>query len=400
MPTMKESLSQRLNQDLAKIQPNEIRAFDAKVSAMPDMIKLTLGEPDFDVPEVAKTAAIDSITANDSHYAPGNGSVALREAATDFLADRYGLTYDADTEVVITIGATEAIYATLTAVLNPGDKVLILTPTFPLYDAITLMNGGEPVYLDTSATGFVLTPAQLRAAIAEHGDAIKAIVLNYPSNPTGVTYSATELKALATVLAETDIIVIADEIYSELVYETTHVSIATYLPGQTLLLNGVSKSHAMTGYRIGFIAGPAGLMRTVGMTHQLVVTSPSNPAMAAATVALGTEAGHAATLAMKAQYAARRDFVVEQMRTAGFEVETPGGAFYVFAKIPATHNQYDREFALVLAENAHVAVIPGSAFGQGGAGYLRLSYATSLATLTEAMQRIKTYMQTAMTVGE
>jgi len=166
------------------------------------------------------------------------------------------------------------------------------------------------------------------------------------------------------------------------------------------LLNGVSKSHAMTGYRIGFIAGPAGLMRTVGMTHQLVVTSPSNPAMAAATVALGTEAGHAATLAMKAQYAARRDFVVEQMRTAGFEVETPGGAFYVFAKIPATHNQYDREFALALAENAHVAVIPGSAFGQGGAGYLRLSYATSLATLTEAMQRIKTYMQTAMTVGE
>ena len=364
------------------------------------MIKLTLGEPDFDVPEVAKAAAVDSITANDSHYAPGNGSVALREAATDFLADRYGLTYDADTEVVITIGATEAIYATLTAVLNPGDKVLIPTPTFPLYDAITLMNGGEPVYLDTSATGFVLTPAQLRAAIAEHGDAIKAIVLNYPSNPTGVTYSAAELKALVTVLAETDIIVIADEIYSELVYETTHVSIATYLPGQTLLLNGVSKSHAMTGYRIGFIAGPAGLMRTVGMTHQLVVTSPSNPAMAAATVALGTEAGREATLAMKAQYAARRDFAVEQMRAAGFEVETPGGAFYVFAKIPATHNQDDREFALALAENAHVAVIPGSAFGQGGAGYLRLSYATSLATLTEAMQRIKTYMQTAMTVGE
>ena len=244
MPTMKESLSQRLNQDLAKIQPKEIRAFDAKVSAMPDMIKLTLGEPDFDVPEVAKAAAVDSITANDSHYAPGNGSVVLREAATDFLADRYGLTYDADTEVVITIGATEAIYATLTAVLNPGDKVLIPTPTFPLYDAITLMNGGEPVYLDTSATGFVLTPAQLRAAIAEHGDAIKAIVLNYPSNPTGVTYSAAELKALATVLAETDIIVIADEIYSELVYETTDSDCMAYISleggvGGAILMNGV-----------------------------------------------------------------------------------------------------------------------------------------------------------------
>ena len=378
MPHMKATLANRLNQDLKKIQPNEIRAFDMQVSQIPDIIKLTLGEPDFDTPEVVKQAAIDSIANNDSHYAPGNGTVAVRQAAAHFLSDRYDLQYDPMTEIAVTVGATEAIYASLTAVLNPGDKVLIPTPTFPLYDPITLMNGGEPVHLDTSATDFVLTPEMLSAAIAEHGDAIKAIILNYPGNPTGVAYSSKQLLELAAVLADTDIIVIADEIYSELAYDSEHRSIATYLPEQTLVLNGVSKSHAMTGYRIGFIAGPAELMRTVGMVHQMTVTTPSNPAMAAATVALGTEAG----------------------RRAGFKVMNPDGAFYVYAGIPETHNTNDREFALALAENAAVAVIPGSVFGPGGEGYIRLSYATSDAQLQEAMARIQNYMQQVQEVSE
>ncbi|MHC8518233.1 aminotransferase class I/II-fold pyridoxal phosphate-dependent enzyme [Weissella confusa] len=402
MPHMKATLANRLNQDLKKIQPNEIRAFDMQVSQIPDIIKLTLGEPDFDTPEVVKQAAIDSIANNDSHYAPGNGTVAVRQAATHFLSDRYDLQYDPMTEIAVTVGATEAIYASLTAVLNPGDKVLIPTPTptFPLYDPITLMNGGEPVHLDTSATDFVLTPEMLSAAIAEHGDAIKAIILNYPGNPTGVAYSSKQLLELAAVLADTDIIVIADEIYSELAYDSEHRSIATYLPEQTLVLNGVSKSHAMTGYRIGFIAGPAELMRTVGMVHQMTVTTPSNPAMAAATVALGTEAGRRATLEMKSAYRKRRDYVVAQMRRAGFKVMNPDGAFYVYAGIPETHNTNDREFALALAESAAVAVIPGSVFGPGGEGYIRLSYATSDAQLQEAMARIQNYMQQVQEVSE
>ncbi|WP_270309599.1 aminotransferase class I/II-fold pyridoxal phosphate-dependent enzyme [Weissella confusa] len=400
MPHMKATLANRLNQDLKKIQPNEIRAFDMQVSQIPDIIKLTLGEPDFDTPEVVKQAAIDSIANNDSHYAPGNGTVAVRQAAAHFLSDRYDLQYDPMTEIAVTVGATEAIYASLTAVLNPGDKVLIPTPTFPLYDPITLMNGGEPVHLDTSATDFVLTPEMLSAAIAEHGDAIKAIILNYPGNPTGVAYSSKQLLELAAVLADTDIIVIADEIYSELAYDSEHRSIATYLPEQTLVLNGVSKSHAMTGYRIGFIAGPAELMRTVGMVHQMTVTTPSNPAMAAATVALGTEAGRRVTLEMKSAYRKRRDYVVAQMRRAGFKVMNPDGAFYVYAGIPETHNTNDREFALALAENAAVAVIPGSVFGPGGEGYIRLSYATSDAQLQEAMARIQNYMQQVQEVSE
>ncbi|MBD9095758.1 MAG: aminotransferase class I/II-fold pyridoxal phosphate-dependent enzyme, partial [Weissella confusa] len=365
MPHMKATLANRLNQDLKKIQPNEIRAFDMQVSQIPDIIKLTLGEPDFDTPEVVKQAAIDSIANNDSHYAPGNGTVAVRQAAAHFLSDRYDLQYDPMTEIAVTVGATEAIYASLTAVLNPGDKVLIPTPTFPLYDPITLMNGGEPVHLDTSATDFVLTPKMLSAAIAEHGDAIKAIILNYPGNPTGVAYSSKQLLELAAVLADTDIIVIADEIYSELAYDSEHRSIATYLPEQTLVLNGVSKSHAMTGYRIGFVVGPTKLISAVGLIHQFAVTSASNPAMAGAAEALGTEAGRQDTLAMKAEYAARRDYLVKALRELGFAIPQPAGAFYVFAQIPDGLVQDDVAFSLALAQEGKVAVIPGSAFGIG-----------------------------------
>ena len=211
------------------------------------------------MPEHIKQAAVRSIVENDSHYAASNGTLALRQAAAGFLADRYGVDYDAESEIIVTVGATEAIYTVVTPP-NPGDKVLLPTPIFPLYIPVTLVGGGEPVFIDTSANGFVLSPEMLKAAIAEHGDRIKAIVLNFPSNPTGVTYDEAAVRALADVLRDTNIVVISDEIYSELTYETTHVSMAQFLPEQTILLNGVSKSHAMTGYRIGLLAGPAELV--------------------------------------------------------------------------------------------------------------------------------------------
>ncbi|MBM7544492.1 aminotransferase [Weissella beninensis] len=392
MPNTKTALLKQLNTNLTKIEPSEIRAFDNEVSQIKDIVKLTLGEPDFAVPTVVKQAAITSIEADDSHYAPGNGTVALRQAASDFLADRYQLNYAANNEIVITIGATEAIYATIATVLNPGDEIIIPTPIFPFYEAITNMLGGQPVLIDTSATEFKLTKAALTQVIAEHPHA-KAIVLNYPSNPTGVTYSAAELQQLATVLATTDLVVIADEIYSELVYDGQHASIAQFLPEQTLLLNGVSKSHAMTGYRIGFIAGPAALMQRVGMVHQMTVTAPSNPAMAAAVVALGTPAGKDATLAMKTAYQQRRDFIVTALTELNFTVAKPNGAFYVFAKLPTNLEQDDRKFARSLAYDGLVAVVPGAAFGLGGAGYIRISYANSLANLELAMQRLANYLK-------
>lgn len=394
MPKTKPGLLANLNQRLDAVKPNAIRAFDAEVSVVPDIIKLTLGEPDFNVPAHVKQAAIDSINADDSHYAPSTGTAALREAIVHFLNDRYHVQYDAASEVIVTVGASEAIYATLTAILNPGDKVLIPSPNFPLYDPVTLINGGEPVFVDTSDNGFVLSPAALRAAIAEHGSALKAVLLNFPSNPTGVTYTRDEVAALAEVLAETDLIVISDEIYSELTYGATHTSMAEFLPEQTVLLNGVSKSHAMTGYRIGFVAGPAELLVKIGMIHQFAITTASNPAMAAAAEALRTDEGREDSELMKAVYEKRRDFVWEAMTDLGFEIPKPAGAFYIFAKIPADLPLADDDFAFArdLAHNGALAVIPGSTFGQGGQGYLRLSYAASDEDLYEAMSRLTAYV--------
>ncbi|MDI6553037.1 aminotransferase class I/II-fold pyridoxal phosphate-dependent enzyme [Leuconostoc falkenbergense] len=390
---VKPELLQSLNKNLALVGPSAIRSFDVEVSAIPNIIKLTLGEPDFNVPEHIKQAAIQSIIDDDSHYAASNGTLALRQAAANFLQDRYQVNYDAESEIIVTVGATEAIYATLTTILNHEDKIILPTPIFPLYIAVGLVDGAQPVYINTAPTDFILTPDLLKAAIAEHGDAIKAVVLNFPSNPTGVTYSDEQVKALADVLRETNIIVISDEIYSELSYDNDHVSMAKYLPEQTIVLNGVSKSHAMTGYRIGILAGPAKLVQKIAMIHQFTITTASNPAMAAATEALGTEAGRQDTLDMKAAYRQRRDFVYEQMTSLGFQVAKPDGAFYIFAKIPAGYLQDDFEFARDLANKNGLALIPGSSFGPGGEGYVRLSYAAAIETLQEAMSRLTLYMK-------
>lgn len=393
MPKMKESLKGQINRDLTSVAPSNIRTFDAQVSSIDGIVKLTLGEPDFNVPTAMKEAAIQAIEANDSHYTPSAGTDSLRHAIAHFLADRYQLNYDPQKEIAVTVGATEAIFASLEAILNPGDKVLIPTPTFPLYETVVQMLGAQPVLIDTSATDFVLTPELLSTTLEKEGP-VKALVLNYPSNPTGVTYDADQLKALAAVIDRTSLFVIADEIYSELIYSGTHTSLATYLPEQTLVINGASKSHAMTGYRIGFIAGPAELMKVVTMVHSLLVTSPSNPAMAAAVAAFGTEAGRQATLTMKKAYQERRDFMLTALSAAGFEIASPNGAFYLFAKLPEQFNNKDEAFATALAKEGAVAVIPGSYFGPGGAGYLRLSYATSMKNLRLAAERIQSFVAT------
>lgn len=388
MPQMNANLNHQFNTNISRVQPTPIRVFDNNASKIPGIVKLTLGEPDFNVPDVAKKAAIQSINDNDSHYSAGSGTSQLRQAIANYLQNRYDLTYDADSEIAVTIGATEAIYASLFAIINKGDQVLIPTPTFPLYEAIVNLLGGEAINIDTSDNDFVLSPDALKKALADH-DHVKAIVLNYPSNPTGVTYSADQLKAIADVLADTDLVVIADEIYSELIYGGHHTSIAKFIPGQTIVLNGASKSGAMTGYRIGFMAAPAELMKRIGMVHSIMITSPSDPAMAAAVPIFDSDDGHQATLDMKAAYEARRDFLVAALQKLDFTVTTPRGAFYVFAKIPADQGTDDVKFATKLAQEGKVAVIPGSYFGDGGEGYLRLSYATSMDNLKLAVDRIK-----------
>lgn len=385
------------NDNLDKVKPSPIHSFDEKVSDIPNILKLTIGEPDFSVPQHIKEAALAAISADDSHYSVSAGKKTLRQAASGFLNDRYGLDFDPAEEIITTVGATEGLYTLLAAILNPDDKVLIPTPAYPVYAEMTRINGGHPVFIDVSEDEFVLTPDHLREIIATE-DHIKAIIITNPSNPTGVTYTAEQLKALADVVRETDILIISDEIYSELSYDAPHVSMASILPEQTIVVNGVSKSHAMTGYRIGILAGPAALMKKINMVHGFVIMTPSNPAMAAATEAFKSAESKDDTLWMKEQYKKRRDYLVEKMTKLGFEMATPSGAFYMFAKIPVDLNQNDVEFAYDLVDRQQLAVVPGSGFGPGGAGYVRISYAASLDMLETAINRLESYCEEKRTV--
>ncbi|MBT1142862.1 aminotransferase class I/II-fold pyridoxal phosphate-dependent enzyme [Lactiplantibacillus argentoratensis] len=384
-----ETLVSHMNHEIAAIQPSDILAFNAEIANIPGIVRLTLGEPDFNTPEHIKQAAIKSIEADESHYAPSNGTLALRTAAAEFLATKYDVHYDPASEVIITAGATGGIYTALSSILNPGDEVLIPTPIFPLYIAIVKLAGATPVFMDTSDNGFVLSPDQLQTTLAAHPKT-KAVVLNFPSNPTGVTYRHDDLKALAAVLADQPIFVLSDEIYSELTYGERHESIANYLPAQTILLNGVSKSHAMTGWRIGIMCAPKAITAQLGKIHQFTVTSTTTNAQAAATEALKNGLDDAQV--MKREYQKRRDYLYDALNELGFQSAKPEGAFYLFSKIPAGLPQDSMAFCRELAHEARVALIPGSSFGPGGEGYVRISYAASMSDLKTAVTRIKTYV--------
>jgi aminotransferase len=300
------------------------------------------------------------------------------------------LHYNPDHEILVTAGATEAIYTVLTSILNPGDKVLMPTPIFPLYIPDTILAKAEPVFMDTSSNGFVLSPELLEETLEKHGDAVKAIVFNFPTNPTGVTYRREDVKALAEILKKHDIFIISDEIYSELTYGERHVSMAEYLPDQTIVLNGASKSHAMTGWRIGFICAPAAITTELSKIHQFTITSTTTMAQDAAQEAF--EHGMDDGADMRVEYEKRRDFVYQEMSKSGFECVKPEGAFYLFAKIPDGFIQKSLDFCTDLAHKARVAVIPGGSFGPGGEGYIRISYAASMDQLKEAMRRIAGYV--------
>ena len=385
-------LTNRFNKYLDKIEVSLIRQFDKSISDVPGIMKLTLGEPDFTTPEHVKEAAKAAIDANQSHYTGMAGLVALRQAAADFVKDKYHLTYNPDNEILVTIGATEALSATLTAILEPGDTVLLPAPAYPGYEPIVNLVGADIVEIDTTGNDFVLTPEVLEQAILEQGDSLKAVLLNYPTNPTGVTYSREQIKALADVLRKYDVFVISDEVYSELTYtDEPHVSIAEYLPEQTILINGLSKSHAMTGWRIGLIFAPAVFTAQLIKSHQYLVTAATTMAQFAAIEALS--AGKDDALPMKAEYVKRRDYIIDKMSALGFKIIKPDGAFYIFAKIPEGYEQDSFKFCQDFAREKAVAFFPGVAFGKYGEGYLRLSYAASMETITTAMECLKEFME-------
>lgn len=384
-------LQDRFNKNVYEIAVSLIRQFDEKVSGIPNMLKLTLGEPDFNTPEHVKEAGQQAIRDNFSHYTGMSGLMDVREAASRFLSEKYTVNYDPTTEVLVTVGATEALSASLLSILEAGDKVLLPAPTYPGYEPLILLAGAEPVYIDTRETGFVLTPEQIDQAMAEHGgDKVKAIIITSPSNPTGVAYNEAEVSALSETLKKYPVFVISDEIYSELNYETKHVSFGKYLREQTILINGLSKSHAMTGWRIGFIFAPVELTEQIIKVHQYLVTAASTISQKAAVRALVQGISDAEI--MREEYRERRDYVYQAMTKLGFDVARPSGAFYIFAKIPVNLEQDSMAFCVDLAEKNQLAIIPGIAFGPEGEGYVRISYAASMENLVEAMNRLAAYV--------
>ena len=387
-------LTKRFNKQLDKIQVSLIRQFDQAISEIPGVLRLTLGEPDFTTPDHVKEAAKRAIDQDQSYYTGMSGLLTLRQAASDFVKEKYQLDYNPENEILVTIGATEALSATLTAILEEGDKVLLPAPAYPGYEPIVNLVGAEIVEIDTTENGFVLTPEMLEKAIIEQGDKLKAVILNYPANPTGITYSREQLEALGDVLRKYEIFVVCDEVYSELTYTgENHVSLGTMLRDQAIIINGLSKSHAMTGWRLGFIFAPANFTAQLIKSHQYLVTAANTMAQHAAVEAL--TAGKNDAEPMKMEYIQRRDYVIEKMTDLGFEIIKPDGAFYIFAKIPAGYNQDSFAFLKDFAQKKAVAFIPGAAFGQYGEGYVRLSYAASMETIREAMKRLEEYMREA-----
>lgn len=387
-------LTKRFNKQLDKIQVSLIRQFDQAISEIPGVLRLTLGEPDFTTPDHVKEAAKRAIDQNQSYYTGMSGLLTLRQAASDFVKEKYQLDYAPENEILVTIGATEALSATLTAILEEGDKVLLPAPAYPGYEPIVNLVGAEVVEIDTTENNFVLTPEMLEKAILEQGDKLKAVILNYPANPTGITYSWEQLEALAAVLRKYEIFVVCDEVYSELTYTgEAHVSLGTMLRDQAIIINGLSKSHAMTGWRLGLIFAPASFTAQLIKSHQYLVTAANTMAQHAAVEAL--TAGKNDAEPMKKEYIQRRDYIIEKMTALGFEIIKPDGAFYIFAKIPAGYNQDSFAFLKDFAQKKAVAFIPGAAFGRYGEGYVRLSYAASMETIKEAMKRLEEYMREA-----
>lgn len=379
-------MTKSIRPELHDIEVSGIRTFNNRVTGIPDMIRLTLGEPDFPTPEHIKQAGISAIQENFTNYTPNAGMPELLAAASTYFKEKYDLSYK-DNEIIVTVGATEAISVALQTILEPDDEVILPDPIYPGYEPLITLNKARPIKIDTTETNFKLTPEQLRAHITPK---TKALIIPYPSNPTGVSLNKEELLALATVLKETGIFVIADEIYSELTYHQEHVSIAPMLRDQTIVINGLSKSHAMIGWRIGFLLAPENLTKEMLKIHQYSVTCASSISQKAALEAITN--GKDDAFQMRTEYKTRANFTQERLEKMGFTVIPPDGAFYFFVKLPdeITENSFD--WAVRLAEEAKVAVVPGNAFSEKGDRYFRLSYATSFNNLAEALDRMATFL--------
>lgn len=392
MPKLANDLSLTKNTRLNSLGPSKIRAFDEKASQIPGIIKLTIGEPDLNTPDHVKDAAIADIKANDSHYAPQAGKPELLEAISNYLDRSLDVKYDPKTEICVTVGATGALNDVFMSILNPGDKILVPTPVWALYFQLIKLTGAIPVQIDTSKDDFILTPEHLETVLQNEGKGAKAIILTDPSNPTGRVYPAATLKALSEIITKYHLFSVTDEIYGELVYDNNvHHSLSQYIPERNILISGLSKAYAMTGWRLGYIAAPTDIMKTIKKVNAFLVTSVTDNVQAAAIEALNN--GQADPLEARKIYEDRLEFMKTGLEKLGFEMSTPQGAFYIFAKIPDTFGTDDEAFANELATKAKVGVTPGRYFGKGGQGYVRMSYASSTEQLQEALKRIAKFVE-------
>ncbi len=375
-----------INQRVKDIEISGIRKFSNLVAPYKDAISLTIGQPDFPTPLHIKEAAKKAIDEDYTVYTHNAGYIELRRACSDYMKEKYQLTYNPDNEVIVTTGASEAIDVSLRTILAEDCEVILPGPVYPGYEPIIKLCGAKPVYIDVTENGFKLTAQLIEPYITEQ---TRCIILPYPSNPTGVTLTSEELKEISQLLKGKNIIVLADEIYSELVFDEEHTSIATFLREQTIIINGLSKSHSMTGWRIGFLYAPQALCEQILKVHQYNVTCASSISQMAAISALTV--GKNDPMAMKEEYKKRRDYVYDRLQKMGLDVVKPDGAFYFLIKMPDGFTS-SFDFALQLVQKNNVAVVPGSAFSAEGEGFFRISYAYSMERLTEGLNRIETFL--------
>ena len=378
-----------LSKTVVEIQPSGIRKFFDIVSEMKDAISLGVGEPDFDTPWHIREEGIYSLEKGRTIYTSNAGLKELKIEICNYLKRRYELEYNYENETIVTVGGSEAIDIALRAMVEPGDEVLIPQPCYVSYHPCTILTGGIPVVIELKGENdFKLTKEQLLSAIT---DKTKVLILAFPNNPTGAIMDYNDLKAIVDVITQKDIIVISDEIYSELTYGKKHVSIASF-PGmkeRTIVINGFSKSYAMTGWRLGYAVGPALIIEQMIKIHQFAIMCAPSISQYAGVEALKN--GDPDVEMMRDAYDKRRRFVIHAFRGMGLECFEPFGAFYVFPCIKSLGMTSD-EFATQLLKEEKVAVVPGTAFGDCGEGYLRISYAYSIENLKIALERIEKFV--------
>jgi aminotransferase len=378
-----------LSDTVKEIKPSGIRKFFDIAGKMENVISLGVGEPDFRTPWQIRSAGIRSLEHGATRYTANKGLESLRAELARYIERRYGARYESEGEILVTVGGSEAIDMTLRALINPGDEVIIPQPSYVCYEPITRLAGGVPVIIETKAENdFKLTPDELKSALSAK---TKALILPYPSNPTGAIMEKRDLEALVPVLRDTNVCVISDEIYAELTFGTEHTSAGSIdgLNERTVLIGGFSKSHSMTGWRLGYACGPAPIIKEITKIHQYAIMCAPTTSQYAAVEAL--RSCDKEVERMREEYDDRRRIIVDGFNKLGLECREPKGAFYAFPCIKST-GMTSEEFCEKLLTDAKVALVPGTAFGASGEGFVRASYCYSIEHIKEALVRIENFL--------